>query len=73
MRFVNILCQHGRRKAGCLVLEDDLSGLVSFLVMEPSLRVEKQKILYVFILREPFPAGVTLWDNTKSESSPHWF
>lgn len=73
MRLVNILCQHGRRKAGCLVLEDDPSRLVSLLVVEPSLGVEKQEVWYVFILREPFPTGVTLLDDTKSESSLYWF
>lgn len=57
MRFMSALYQYGRRKAGCLVLEDDLSRLVSLLVVKPSLRVEEQKIWYVFILQEPFPAG----------------
>jgi hypothetical protein len=60
MGFVDILCQHDCREAGRLVLEDDLSGTVSLLLVEPSLRIEKKKVWYVFILQESFPVGVTL-------------
>ena len=59
MTFVNILYQHGRREARRLVLEDHLSGMVGFLLMELGARIEEKEVWYVFILRESFPVGVT--------------
>ena len=58
-KFVGIVCQHGGWEAGRLVLEDDLPGAVSLLLVEPNLRIEKKKVWYVFILRESFPVDVT--------------
>jgi hypothetical protein len=59
MRFLDILYQHSCWEARCLVLQDDLSRLVSFLLVETGLRVEKKEIWYVFILQKSLPAGVT--------------
>ena len=48
--FVNILRQHDRRETGCLVLEDDFSRVISFLLVKPDLRTENAKVRYEFIL-----------------------
>jgi hypothetical protein len=60
VRFVNILCQHGRWETGRLVLEDDFSRVISFLLVKSDLRIEKKKVWYEFILNEPFPVGLPL-------------
>jgi len=41
--------------------------------MEPSPRIEKEEVWYVFVLRESLPVGVTPWHVAKSESPPYWF
>ena len=71
MRFVNVLCQHRYWEAGRLVLEDDFSGVVSLLLVEPSPGIEDEKVRYMLILRESFPARVTPRDDAKSESPPY--
>lgn len=71
IRFVNILCQHGRREAGSLILEDDLSRVISLLLVKSSLRIEKQEVWDVFIHRKSFPVGVTPQDDVKDESPPY--
>ena len=50
MGFVDVLCQYGCREAGCFILEDDLSGVIGLILMEPSPRIEEKKVWYVFVL-----------------------
>ena len=59
MGFADILCQNGRWETGRLILKDDFSRVIGFLLVKPDPGIKKKKIWYLFILTESFPVRVT--------------